>query len=387
MLIPHAIDFTLPTRILFGTDTVNNIGEIAVEYANKAFLITNGDTMRKIGLLPKIENLLEKSGVDYILYDNITRDPSNDILDEIISLLRQSRAKLIIALGGRSVINTAKACSYVALNDGSIVDYLNGKIGENKSIPVIAIPTIPGIENVICDYSILRDSNDGIKKEIKNNAIFPKVVIYDPKINISLPQNYIFTSGVAILSNAIESYISSLANAISDSLSLRAIELVAKNLRALLLNRDDITARSAVLMGSLLTELSLLTSKVGICNALGLALSSKTEIYQNIAMAVLLPHVMEFNLTVAPNKYVQIARAFGEDISKITVVEAAIKAVEGVRKLLFDLKIPQKLSDYNVNNEDLPHIASIARRYNFLNYLPTPVSKEDLLNIMFTAYE
>ena len=188
------------------------------------------------------------------------------------------------------------------------------------------------------------------------------------------------------MSNAVESYISAASNPVSDALALRAIEFIGKNLRTVFLNREDLTTRSNLMMASVLVGFSLLTSKPGSCEAMALALSAKSGIYQNIAHAIILPHVMEFNLTTAPNKYVQIAKALGEDISNITVVEAAIKAIEGVRKLLFDLKVPQKLSDYKVNKEDLPLISSVARRYSFLNYTPTPISKEDILNIMLTAY-
>ena len=136
MPILSSIEFTLPTRIIFGVDVINRIGETAVEYTNKVFIITDGDVMRKIGLLPKIELLLEKSGVEYILYDNITRDPSNEVIDEAGTLLEESRAKLVIALGGRSVINAAKAAAYLAKNEGSIVEYINGKIGKDESVPV-----------------------------------------------------------------------------------------------------------------------------------------------------------------------------------------------------------------------------------------------------------
>ncbi|MBU1076516.1 MAG: iron-containing alcohol dehydrogenase, partial [Spirochaetes bacterium] len=198
--------------------------------------------------------------------------------------------------------------------------------------------------------------------------------------------NYTIGSGFAILSNAIESYISTASNALSDSLSLKAIEMIGNNLKRVFLHKDDTTARTNIMMAGLITGVSLLTSKLGTCEAISLALSSKESIYKNIAHAIMLPHVMEFNLTSMPNKYVQIAKALGEDITNITVVEAAIKAIEGVRKLLFDLKVPQKLSDYKINKENLPIISSVARRYQFMNFTPLPISKEDILNILLTAY-
>ncbi|MBN1898260.1 MAG: iron-containing alcohol dehydrogenase [Spirochaetes bacterium] len=386
MPISSSIEYFLPTRIIFGNDVSNRIGETSVEYTNRVFLITSGEYTRKIGLLPKIETLLEKSGVDYIMYDDITRDPSPAIIDEIGDLIAQSKVKLVVALGGRSVINAVKAACYMARNDGSITDYINGKIGKDESVPCIIIPTIPGVNQVISDDIFIKDSNDNIKKVFKNKALFPLITLVDPKLSMTLPVNYTVGSGFAVLSNAIESYISSAANPISDALALKAIDFSGKNLRNIFMNREDLQARSRIMMASILVALSLLTSKPGTCEAISLSLSAQGGLYQNISHAIMIPHLMEFNLTTAPNKYVQIARALGEDISNVTVVEAAIRAIEGVRKLLFDLKVPQKLSEYNVKKEDIPHISGISRRYNFLNYAPTPISKEDILNILLTAF-
>ncbi|MHA1344552.1 MAG: iron-containing alcohol dehydrogenase [Promethearchaeota archaeon] len=122
------IEYSIPTKIIFGAETVDRIGELVYEYTDKVFLITNGKVMRKIGLLDRITGILEKSSVEYILYDEVERDPSNDIIDEIGTLVKQSRVKIVIGLGGTSVINTTKAVSYLAKNEGKIEYYLNGEL-------------------------------------------------------------------------------------------------------------------------------------------------------------------------------------------------------------------------------------------------------------------
>jgi len=381
-----AIEFFSPTRIYFGADVINRIGEDLIEVTDKVFIVTDGESMRHAGHLDKLETLLEKSGVEFVIYDTIPRDPANEIIDEVGTLIRQSRVKIVIALGGRSVINSAKAAAYLAKNEGSITDYLNGREGLDEAVSVITIPTIPGIVESISSEFVLKDSKDKVKKYYQNKSLYPYACYLDPSLTLSLPLNYTVGSGFAVLALAIESYISSAANTISDSLAIHAIEILGKTLKPLFLNKEDVSLRSSVLMASLLTSLALLTSSPGICHALALALSGKTNAYQNIMYAVILPHVMEFNLTAVPNKYVQIARALGEDISNITVVEAAIKAIEGVRKLLFDLKIPQRLSEYDIKKEDLPLVSGLARRYKFLSYTPSPITREDMLNILMTAY-
>lgn len=385
MITLSSIEFSLPTRIIFGSEVADRIGETARENTDKVFVITDEGTMAGLGMVDKVTSLLEKSGVEYILYDKIVRDPKIETIDELGDLIRQSRVKLVIAAGSFSVINAAKAGCYLAKNSGKISEFLNGGIGGGQSVPLIVIPTIPGILQQLNGEFVLKDS-DNVKKIYSNPGLFPFACLIDPKITLSLPINYTVSTGFAVLSNAVESFISAASNAISDSLSIKAVEIIGKNLKRLFLNKEDLTARSNIMMASVLTSLSLLTSRPGTCEGISLALSSREPVYKNIVHAIMLPYVMEFNLTAMPNKYVQIAKALGEDVSSITVVEAAIKAIEGVRKLLFDLKVPQKLGDYKVNKENLPIVSSIARRYSFINYTPLPLSKEDILNILLTAY-
>jgi alcohol dehydrogenase class IV len=385
MITLSSIEFSLPTKIIFGSEVADRIGETAKENTDKVFVITDDGAMAGLGLVDKVTSLLDKSGAEYILYDKVSRDAKVESIDELGELIRQSRVKLAIAIGSNSVINAAKAGCYLARNSGKVSEFLNGGIGGSESVPLIIIPTIPGVLQQLNGEFILKD-NDNVKKIYSNPGLFPWACLVDPKLTMSLPINYTVSSGFAILSNAVESYVSAASNAISDSLSIKAIEIIGKNLKRLFLNKEDLTARSNIMMASLLTGLSLLTSRAGTCEGIALALSSREPIYKNIVHAIMLPYVMEFNLTAMPNKYVQVAKALGEDVSSITVVEAAIKAIEGVRKLLFDLKVPQKLSDYKVNKENLPIVSSIARRYPFINYTPLPLSKEDILNILLTAY-
>ncbi|MBU1078358.1 MAG: iron-containing alcohol dehydrogenase, partial [Spirochaetes bacterium] len=182
MISLKSIEFSLPTKIIFGTEVVDRIGEIAKEYSDKVFLISDGKIMRKNGILGKVENLLELSSVEYILYENVDNESAHLVVDEIATLVRQSRVKYIIAVGGSSVINTAKAAAYLGKNKGKIAEFLNGGIGIDESIPVIAIPTIPGIQQQINDEFVLNDTNDNIKKIYRNPSLFPFLSIIDPKL-------------------------------------------------------------------------------------------------------------------------------------------------------------------------------------------------------------
>ncbi len=386
MIQANAIEFNVPTMIVHGPDVINRIAEQAAEYGDKVMIVTQGKFTRKLGLVNKVETLLERKKVKYITFDSIRTNPDNEIIDEGAALAHQSRCNLIIALGSSSSINAAKAISLMAMNEGPTVEYLNGRYHEKLPLPVIAIPTVPGSFVDINDSFSIVDQNDSDKKVYRHRDLFPIATLVDPKIMITLPPNYTAGTGISITGAAIECYISSSSNAISDALSIQAMDFVTSNIKHIMGDRDNVEARGHIAMAGILASIALLIGHRGACHALAMTLAAHAGIYERIANVIILPHVMEFNLTATPGKYVQIARSLGEEVSQITVVEAAIKAVEGVRKLLFDLKIPQRLSEYKIKKDHLPMIASHARRYQFLNYVPRPLSKEDLLNVLISAY-
>lgn len=386
MISPISMEFSIPTKIVFGIDSLSKIGETTLNYGNRVLLVTSGQSMRRTGLLDKVQNDLERNGLKVLVFEDVYSNPTSAVVDEATILARQAKCNVVVGLGSSSVINVAKSVSFLLNNDGFVLEYLNGKMGINSCMPCILIPTLFGVYNNVSPTFALVDANDRWKKIFVDEKVFPTITVIDPKTTITAPVNFIAASGLASISFAIEAYIANSSNAISDSLALRAIENISKSLKLAVNDRDNIDARSGIAMGTLLSGLAQLLSCFGACQALAFALTTKSDIYQNVATAIMLPHVMEFNLTAAPGKYVQIAKSLGEDVSSITVVEAAIKAVEGIRKLLFDLKIPQKLSEYNIKKEDFPIIASEARRYGFLNYVPRPLSREDLINILMSAF-
>lgn len=386
MIKRHLIEHQLKTNIVFGTDCINQIADYAKEFGDKVILITDGSTYSKLGYISKVKALLEKSGLKLIIYEDVNSNIKSDSVDEIAELVRKSKTNLILGLGGTTVINTAKAVAILATNPGSISDYLNGQKMEIKPLPLLLVPTIPGSYFDLSSDILVTDYTDNYKKIFADPKIETDVLLVDPRLMVTLPANFTAASALNILVFAIESYISTAANPISDSLAPRAIEYVMRNAKILINDRDDIELRWNMAMAGILSSMSTRIAGLGTTSALAFTLSSKYNIYQSVASALILPHVMEFNLTAVPGKYVQIAKNMNEEVQQLTVVEAAIKAIESIRKLLFDLKIPQRLSEFNIPNEDIPLIASHSREFHFLNNVPRPIAREDIINILVSAF-
>jgi alcohol dehydrogenase class IV len=386
MIKRYLLEYQLKTRIVFGTDSVNQIADFASGIGDRAVLVTDGVAYNKFGYVSKVKTLLEKNNISVIVYEDVNSGIKSDGVDELGDLVRKSKANLVIGLGGSTVINTTKAAAILATNPGSISDYVSGQKMIKPSLPTFLIPTVPGTYFDLSNDILVADYTDNYKKIFQDDLIEVAMLLVDPRLMTTLPPNVTSSSAVFILVLAIESYISTLSNPISDSLAPRAIEFVQKNAKILSNDRDNIELRWNMAMAGILGSMSARIAGLGTASAMAFTLSSRFNIYQSVSAALILPHVMEFNLTAVPGKYVQIARNMGEEVGDLTVVEAAIKAVESVRKMLFDLRMPQRLNEFNIPNEDLPLVAGHAREFPFLNDVPRPLAREDIINILVSAF-
>lgn len=385
MIKKNLLEYQLNTQILFGNDIVYQVVDYAKNLGDKVIILTNGSVFNKLGYVNKIKSVLEKSNLKIIVYEDVHSNIKSDEVDDIGELVRKSKANLIIGLGSTTVINVTKAVALLATNPGSINDYLNGQQMKESPVPFILIPTIPGTYFDLSHDFILTDYTDNYKRIFRDPKIEATVDIIDAKIMTTLPLNFTAASALNILVNAVESYISTNSNPISHSLAPRAIEYLMRSLKSVITDRENIEFRWDIAMAGILSSMATRITGLGASSSMGFVLSARYNIYEHVAKAIMLPHIMEFNLTSVPGKYVQIAKNMGEDVASVTIVEAAIKAIESVRKLLFDLKIPQRLSEYQVPNEDLPLIAGHAQEYHLLEAVPRPISKDDLINILISA--
>ena len=379
-------EFQIPTKIIEGQGYVNKIGETVKEYGKRIFLVSDALTMQETGYLSKVKTLIEEETHGVLVFNKVYSDSNSDLVNKGADQARNANCDCIVGFGGKTTLNIAKAITYLVSNGGILEDYFLGKKGNKKTIKYIEIPSAHGYCPGLLNYFYVTDKYEGMKKSITSTNNFADVIILDPKLTSTIPAK--FTSSIAMenIALSIDTYISKSSNAVSDTFALKAIEFTSHNITKSVQDAENMTLRSSLSTAGLFTSLALANSAPGVTYALSLGLNAVYGIYQGITSSILLPYVMEYSLTSSANKYVQIAKAFGEDTSNITVVEAAIKAIEGVRKLLYDLKIPQKLSDLELDKDELYNAAKIARSYEFLHFLPRPVSQEDLYNILLSAY-
>jgi alcohol dehydrogenase class IV len=232
----------------------------------------------------------------------------------------------------------------------------------------------------------LNSLRDNIKRIYSNPNLFPMATIIDPQVSAIVDEETTAYTSLAALSIATESVISKNNNSLVNTYALKAIDLTFKNLPLAFREPRNIGARGQLALASVMAGIAFSVSRLSISMAVALALASRTALAVHKAMSVILPHVMEYNLTSSPAKYVQMSKVMDEDVREITVIEAAIKAVEGVRKLEMDMDIPQRLSQFDVPKAEFTKIAEIANSYPFLENAPRPLSRDEIETILIAAY-
>lgn len=381
------VNFHFPSKVHLEVDCSYKVGNYIRDIGNRIVIITTQSEMKNTGELSVIKSSIEKNADGVIIYDDIESETTLKDLDTAAHFARQSQANCIIAYGSYDSINAAKCASLLATNDMFAEDLILGQQSPiNPPLPLVIIPIMPLMGLECAPFCTIADNRDRQRKYFSHPGLFPELVISDAKIGLHLTASDISKIAISVLAAAIDTILSKYANELTIATTVRAIELVYKNILISIRDPKNLVAKHAIFSASVLTGISQSVTSLGLCFALSLATISLTKLDIFQAMSILLPHVLEYNLTASAGKYVMVARALDEDITDISVIEAAIRAVEGVRKIYTELRIPQKLSEYDVKKADLSSIAALAISFPFLESLQRELPKNEIETILIAAY-
>ncbi len=383
-------EFSVSTKVVFGEGVIERIGEITKKYGSRVFLVSDAQVGQETGYLGRIKKLIEEETYGVLLYNQVystSQTSSNsDIVNRGADQARHAKCDVIVGFGGTTTLEIAKAISFIVSNGGKLEEYFLGRKATKKNIAYIEVPTsygfVPGLTN---SFYVL-DKFDLIKKSVETPYNYADLVLFDPRLTIFVSGKVSAYMGIKLLSLAVEALISKSVTVIAEALALKAVELLNANLIKSIQDPENVSFKSPICTSSIITSIAVNNSGFGATYSLTSALNSVYGLYQGLSSSILLPHVLEFNLTSCATKYVNIAKSFGEEVTSITVVEAAIKAIEIIRKLLSELRTPNRLSELNIEKDNFMQVAKIAKGYGFMQNLPRPVSKDDLYNILNTAF-
>lgn len=379
--------FYFPSKIVYEKGSANRIGEVIRNVGNRVLLISVQNEIVNREAIITIKNSVDQYTKGCILYDDFEKQPGFDELDTAAHFTKQSKADVVMAVGSRETFYTARAIALLSENEVFASELSNHNFPLSKPpLPVITVPTMPSMgEEATPTISIYDEDSNTVFYGI-DKRLYPELIYVDPEIAEFISDNDMSRSGVAILAAGIESILSQKSNEISTSVALKALELISDNLHLIVNEPNNMIARHSITMASLFVGMAHANSNLGICFSIASAVSNQTNLDIYRAMAILLPHVMDFNLTVSAGKYIHIAKAMNEDIKDITVIEAAIKAVEGVRKIYSEMNIPMRLSDFEIRKSDLVNIATMAMQYPIIKNSNRNLDRGEVETILISAY-
>lgn len=376
--------FTLPTKIVYGPGCIFNlIEELKVNNGKRPIIVTDKG-IREAGLLDRITSILDNNKVKYIIYDGVEPNPKDVNVEEGAKIAREFGADSIISIGGGSPIDCGKSIGVLLSHNEDKIKKYEGKTAATKHLPLlIAIPTTAGTGSELTFSSVITDTKNNYKMTIKSPYTAPKVALCDPELTLTLPAHITASTGMDALTHAIEAYTANCSEPISDGLALYAIELIYNNLVLAFNEGQNLEARSGMLLGSMMAGIAFSHSDVASVHCIAESLGGVYDLPHGVCNAIFLPHVMEYNMNYAVEKYGRIGKAMGLDFEDIK--EGAQKAVNGVKSLAIDVELPL-FSDLEVNINDFERLAEMATRNISTQSNPRPMNKDDYLTILKRAY-
>jgi len=379
--------FRTTPRIIFGIGSLGRVGEEAKALGAKRALVITDPGIVKAGLNKAVEESLSKAGIDFSVFKDVEPEPRIEAVANCVEVTKKKKSNLLIALGGGSSIDTAKVTSIMMTNEGKVGDFFGIDLIPQRGLPKIAIPTTAGSGSEVTPIAILSDVKEKLKKGIVSPFLFPDVSILDPVLTIGLPPDITASTGMDALVHAIEAYTSINATYLTDILAFKAMGLIYENLRTAYANGGNLDARSKMLMASNLAGIAFANAGVTAVHAFAYPLGAEFHIPHGVANALMLPHVMRFNILGNLAKFADIAVTFGEKVENLTRLESAEVAVKAVERLADDLSVPRKLRDFDIPETAIPHLAEgVLKVTRLLANNPRRITLKDAIHIYESAY-
>ena len=375
--VQPAINFNyfLPVNIAFGSGKVLETGELTKPYGKKALIVTGRSSAKKSGLYDKVANSLSKAGIDHVLFDKVAQNPLTTTAMEGADFAKANGCDVVVAIGGGSIMDCAKAIAFLSINDGDINDYIYNRLQSDKALPLILIPTTCGTGSEGNGFAVLTNPENGDKKSLRCNAIVAKVSIVDPECMMTMPKHILASVGFDALCHCMEAYTSKIAQPFTDALSLYAMELIAGNLVKVYKGEGGKEAWEKITLASTIGGMVINTAGVTLAHGMEHPASGLKDIVHGQGLAALTPVIVEASHKGNHFKFAKIARIFGG----VTAEDLAGK----LRSLLKDIDLACTLSDLGLSEEDIPWMAENCMKVSAASIQNNPVvfTQEEIAEI------
>ena len=385
MTTDRILRFCQPAFVRYGFGVSATAGEEAQQLGATRVLIVTDKGVRSAGLVEGVAASLGKVGLDYEIFDEVESNPTTVTVERALARLRAMDADGVVAVGGGSPMDTGKAGAFLATNGGKVADYTGADKVKFGPLPCIAIPTTAGTSSEVTNWVVFTDPETHLKFAVGSPNAAARRALIDPELTLTMPPALTAATGMDALTHALESYTTKGAYDLTEVLALEAIRLIGRWLPVAVKDGQDRQARERMMMACLLAGIAFNQSRLTIVHAMSHPVSGWCGTPHGVANAILLPHVMAFNVDYAQERFAYIAEALGVDTEGMSTAEAARASVDRVRRMNEELGIPLNLGAVGVRAEFIPHMTTDAMKSGNIPLNPRPTTREDVVAIYEAA--
>ena len=381
----NSFSFTIPQNIVVGAGSLKRLPELAKNLKKSKAYIISGPHLEKIGMVDKCREALKAAGIESDSFTQTEGNPSTDTVAKAAEGFKSSNADFIVAFGGGSPLDVAKAVAVIASYGGNITDYEGGGKVPGPVVPMIAIPTTAGTGSEVTAFSVITDHSRNYKLTVVSNYLLPAYAILDPELITTVPKSTAAACGIDAMVHALEAFISKAASPFSDLFAKEALRLIGTSIRDYVLDRSNLAACESMLTGSLFAGIAFSHARLGDVHAMSHPVSAYFDVAHGVANAVLLPTIVDYNMTYASEKYKYIYDCICEKPLSDDTFTPEMLAAE-IRVLNDELGIPSSLSEVGVDSSLFDKMADDAMKSGNILVNPRPTTKKDILALYAQAF-
>ncbi|HHT02371.1 MAG TPA: iron-containing alcohol dehydrogenase [Firmicutes bacterium] len=382
MSVDQQFNYFMPTRVRFGWGELDRIGEAVAGLGTKALLVTGRSAMQKLGFTDLVVNALQTVDIETVIYNKVEPNPSVTTVDEGAALAKELGCDFVIGLGGGSPLDAAKAIAAVMAAGGSVWELIKGERAVPPVVPLVAVPSTAGTGSEVTQYALVSNKDAQEKFPLRSPYLFPTVAIVDPAVMATQTPELTAETGMDALTHAIEAMVGNSATPLGDLFAAEAIRYIARHIVTAVRQGDDREARAGMAYGSMLAGVAIAQAGTGAAHGIGQAVGGIFDTGHGATVGILLPHVMEFNLTTRMAKYAYIARLLGAKVDGLNEEQTARAGVDYVHKLLADVGLPSGLDGLGVSKEAREEIVIAARPQGGIRNNPRRMEDEDVRKLL-----
>ena len=369
--------FSIPQNIIVGAKNLEKLPSLLQKMSVECVFLISDRGLEKAGTVGRVVDILNREGIKHHEYLDVLPNPSVEIVKEATKEYKNAGANVIVALGGGSPMDVAKAVGVLAMYGGEITQYEGADKVPGKIVPMIAIPTTAGTGSEVTAFAVITDTSRNYKLTIFSYELIPTYALLDPELIMSLPPFVAASTGLDALVHAMESFVSKAASPFSDAMAEKAMALIGENIRSFVADRSNVEAAENMMIASTFAGIAFAWARLGNVHAMAHPLGGFFHVPHGVANSILLPFILEYNAISDRGKYKKMYELIARN-KKTEVEFTPYLLIEEIKELLKELDIPSHLSQVGVTEDKIPEMAEDAMKSGNILVNPRQSTKSDI---------